>query len=125
MSNGRAQRDNALAIWTAAVQAALPEPLVVRALQDPVLNQAIRAAPRVLVVGGGKAGPGMAAGVETALAGQLERVEGLVAVPEGLDRPLKRLRLRFPRKSSTNASKGWKRHREKDNGRRTGSIPMV
>ena len=46
-------------------------------------RDAIRAAPRVLVVGGGKAGAAMAAGLEAVLADRLDRVEGLVNVPEG------------------------------------------
>src|SRR5438270_13968440 len=96
-------RDDALAIWHAAVEAVLPEPLVTRALGpgDPAAD-AVRAAPRVLVVGAGKAGPGMAAGLEAALADRLGRVDGLVNVPEGMTAPLRRLRLHPARPPGVN-----------------------
>jgi hydroxypyruvate reductase/glycerate 2-kinase len=87
-------REDALSIWRAAVDAALPEPLVRQVLApgDPVAD-AVRAAPRVIVVGAGKAGPGMAAGLESALSDRLDRVEGLLNVPEGMPAPLRKLRL--------------------------------
>ena len=52
-------REHALAIWQAAVDAVRPEPLVEAALGK---FEEIRQAPRILVVGAGKAGPGMARG---------------------------------------------------------------
>ncbi len=92
-------RHDARAIWDAAVQSALPEPLVARFFADDPLGEGIRRAPRVIVVGGGKAGPGMAAGVERALA---NRVEGLVNVPEGTKVRLERIRLHAARPQGVN-----------------------
>ncbi len=92
-------REHALAIWTAAVEVVRPEPLVRAALEG---ERAIRAAPRVIVVGAGKAGPGMAAGLETAFADKLDRVEGLVNVPAGMSAPLQRVRLHAARPQGVN-----------------------
>jgi hydroxypyruvate reductase/glycerate 2-kinase len=92
-------REHAQAIWKAAVDAARPEPLAaaaVRAVPE------IAAAPRVLVVGAGKAGPGMAAGLEEALADRPDHVEGLVNVPEGMTAPLERVRLHPARPQGVN-----------------------
>jgi len=95
-------RDHARAIWDAAVRAARPEPLVAAALAAPDLAALVRAAPRVVVVGAGKAGAGMAAGLEAALADRLGRVEGLVNVPEGMGRALGRVRLHPARPQGSN-----------------------
>ena len=92
-------REHALAIWTAAVDAVRPEPLVRAAVEA---ERAILDAPRVLVVGAGKAGPGMAAGLEAALADRLDRVEGLVNVPAGMTAPLRRIRLHPARPQGVN-----------------------
>ena len=92
-------REHALAIWTAAVDAVRPEPLVRAAVEA---ERAILDAPRVLVVGAGKAGPGMAAGLEAALADRLDRVEGLVNVPAGMTGPLTRVRLHAARPPGVN-----------------------
>ncbi len=92
-------REHALAIWQAAVDAVKPEPLVEAALQN---EEVLRLARRILVVGAGKAGPGMAVGLETALADRLDRVEGLVNVPEGMTAPLKRVRLHAARPPAVN-----------------------
>src|SRR5262245_10865138 len=92
-------REHALAIWTAAVEAVRPEPLVRRAVEG---EKWIAVAPRVLVVGAGKAGPGMAVGVEAALADRLDRVEGLVNVPAGMTAPLNRIRLHAARPQGVN-----------------------
>src|SRR4051794_31945576 len=92
-------RERALAIWKAAVEVVRPEPLVRAALEA---DRAIRGAARVIVVGAGKAGPGMAAGLEAALAHQLDRVEGLVNVPAGLTSPLERIRLHAARPQGVN-----------------------
>src|SRR5262245_10200258 len=92
-------REHALAIWQAAVDAVRPEPLVENALRTEEL---IRSAPRILVVGAGKAGPGMAVGLEEALADRLDCVEGLVNVPEGMTAPLKRVRLHAARPQGVN-----------------------
>ena len=92
-------REHAVAIWNAAVDAVRPEPLVKGAVE---WEKWIRAAPRVIVVGAGKAGPGMAAGLEAALADRLDRVEGLVNVPAGMTAPLKRVRLHAARPQGVN-----------------------
>src|SRR5262245_40916128 len=92
-------RERALAIWNAAVEIVRPEPLVRSALEA---DRAIAAAPRVIVVGAGKAGPGMAAGLEAALADRLDRVEGLVNVPAGMTANLKRVRLHAARPQGVN-----------------------
>jgi glycerate 2-kinase len=92
-------REHALAIWKAAVDAVRPEPLVEAAVRA---EAAILAAPRILVVGAGKAGPGMAVGLEAALGDHLGRVEGLVNVPEGMTAPLKRVRLHAARPQGVN-----------------------
>src|SRR5829696_3874102 len=92
-------RERALAIWNAAVEAVRPEPLVRRAAEA---ERSLLSAPRVIVVGAGKAGPGMAAGLEAALADRLDRVEGIVNVPAGMSAPLKRIRLHAARPQGVN-----------------------
>src|SRR6266508_2550217 len=92
-------RDDAMSVWTAAVEAVRPEPLVRGAVEA---ERWIREAPRVIVVGAGKAGPGMAAGLEAALADRLACVEGLVNVPAGMTADLKRIRLHAARPQGVN-----------------------
>jgi hydroxypyruvate reductase/glycerate 2-kinase len=92
-------RAHALSVWNAAVDAVRPEPLVRAAL---AAESGLRQAPRVLVVGAGKAGAGMAAGLEAALADRLPAVEGLVNVPAGLTAPLRRVRLHAARPPGVN-----------------------
>ncbi len=92
-------REHALAIWNAAVDAVRPGPLVRKAVEA---ERWLHSAPRVIVVGAGKAGPGMAAGLEAALAACLDRVEGLVNVPAGMTTPLKRIRLHAARPQGVN-----------------------
>ncbi len=58
-------REHAIELFRAAVDAVRPEPLVRAALESDAV---VRNAPRVIVVGAGKAGAGMAAGLEAALA---------------------------------------------------------
>lgn len=81
------------------MDAVRPEPLVRAAVEA---DRAIREAPRVIVVGAGKAGAGMAAGLEAALADRLDRVEGLVNVPAGMTAELKRVRLHAARPQGVN-----------------------
>src|SRR5438045_1307282 len=57
-------RSDARVIWQAAVDAARPEPLVRRALADRA--DVLRAAPRILLLGAGKAGAAPAEGVTLA-----------------------------------------------------------
>ena len=86
-------RRQARAIWDAAVAAVDPFELVNAALAGPELRRAIEGAGRILVVGGGKAGAAMTAGVESALADRLDRVSGVVNVPGGAVRPMRAVRL--------------------------------
>lgn len=92
-------REHALRTWNAAVDAVRPEPLVRAALGA---ERELFAASRVLVVGAGKAGPGMSAGLEQAFAHHLDRVEGLVNVPAGMSANLKRIRLHAARPQGMN-----------------------
>jgi hydroxypyruvate reductase/glycerate 2-kinase len=80
-----ALRADALAIWQAAVRAARPEDLVAAAFADAALGlrTAVADAPRILVLGAGKAGAAMYAGLREALIDRQDRMEGLVNVPAG------------------------------------------
>ena len=93
-------RRHARAIWQAAVAAVDPFELVRAALRK--LEPHLAAAERILVVGGGKAGAGMAAGVEAALADRLERLAGVVNVPAETIRPLSVIRLHAARPAGSN-----------------------
>jgi hydroxypyruvate reductase/glycerate 2-kinase len=97
-------RDAALAIWQAAVSAARPPDLIRHALADPSLplRALLQTARRVIVVGAGKAGAAMSAALEEALDDQLDRVEGLVNVPDSCVRALRRIRLHAARPAATN-----------------------
>jgi glycerate 2-kinase len=86
-------REQALSIWTAAVEAADPFTLT----RDAAARLSFPG--RALVVGGGKAGAAMAAGVEAALA---DRVTGVVNVPAGSTRPLKFISLVEARPAGSN-----------------------
>src|SRR5260370_6249834 len=89
-------REDALAIWRAAVAAADPFESVraFLAAADSPVRQVLAADGRVLVCGGGKAGSLMAAAIEAALAGMLGRVRGLVNVPGGTERQLESIETR-------------------------------
>jgi glycerate 2-kinase len=95
---------HARAIWQAAVDAVKPEPLVRRALTDPTLGiqTALAKAPRILVLGGGKAGSAMSTAVELTLADKLDRLEGVVNVPASAVIPLKKIRLHAARPDGSN-----------------------
>ncbi len=101
---GDSLAEQARSIWRAAVDAVRPGPLVVRALCDATdpLVAAVRSAPRVVVVGAGKAGADMAAAVEEAFADRLDRVAGWVNVPEGAERTLRRITLHPARPAGVN-----------------------
>lgn len=94
-------REQARAIFDAAVAAAEPTALVGRALAGP-LSDELRQAKRILVVGAGKAGSAMAAGFEQTMADCLDRVEGIVNVPKGSERPLRRVKLHAARPGGSN-----------------------
>jgi glycerate 2-kinase len=102
--NSSLLRAHALAIWQAAVQAVRADDLVTAALADPAtqLREMARMAPRILVVGAGKAGAAMSAGLEKALADSLGKVEGIVNVPAEVVRPLQAIRLHPARPAGTN-----------------------
>lgn len=110
-------RADAEAAWRAAIAAVTPEHLVVRRLAcsatggllidgvplDPPLD--LDACGKILVVGGGKAAAGLAAGVEAVLGpDRLVRhdIRGLVSVPEGSARPLERIEARATRPAAAN-----------------------
>jgi hydroxypyruvate reductase/glycerate 2-kinase len=102
------RREHARAIWQAAVAAVDPYTLVRDFLAQPPSQLA--AAERILVVGGGKAGAAMAAGVEAALVDRLDRLTGVVNVPASHPQPLspagggktKAIRLHTARPAGTN-----------------------
>src|SRR6516164_10660146 len=95
-------RADARSIWQAAVEAVRLGPLVRQALADPQVAQALQAAPRILVLGAGKAGAAMAAAVEEAIPDLLDRIEGIVNVPAELVRPLRKIRLHAARPAGSN-----------------------
>jgi glycerate 2-kinase len=77
------RRQHARAIWQAAVDAARPQDLVRAAFTDPALGlrPAVASARRILVLGAGKAGAAMSAGLVEVLADDAQRIEGVVNVP--------------------------------------------
>jgi glycerate 2-kinase len=83
-SSGLSLAEQAQAIWRSAVAAVDPRACVREALLQPTpeLARALQSG-RILVVGAGKAGAAMAAGVEEALADRLDRITGVINVPEG------------------------------------------
>src|SRR5262249_24481621 len=99
-----ALREDARRIWDAAAAAAAPRALTQRTLANPSLPifQAVQQAPRILVVGGGKAGAAMSAALEEALGDELGKVEGVVNVPAESVVALKKIRLQAARPAATN-----------------------
>jgi hydroxypyruvate reductase/glycerate 2-kinase len=97
-------RDHARAMWDAAVAAVRPDALVRQALTaaGTPLSAALANAHRIVVVGGGKAGAAMSAGLEEALADRLDRVTGVVNVPAEAVRPLRAVRLHAARPAGRN-----------------------
>jgi glycerate 2-kinase len=95
-------RDHARAIWQAGVEAVRPEPLLRHALSNSVLKDALARAPRILVVGAGKAGAAMSAAVEALLPTYLDRMEGVVNVPAESVRPLQKIYLHAARPAGSN-----------------------
>ncbi len=102
---------DAIAIWRAGVAAVDSQRLVQTALnrrgnslaigEEALVLDNVR---RILVVGAGKAGAGMAAGVETALGQDLvdSKVDGWVNVPADCVRPLRRITLHPARPAGLN-----------------------
>ena len=104
-------RDDALAIWRAGVQSVDSERLVsasVRAtgaaLEICGEQFPLNPSARIVAVGAGKAGAGMAAGLEAALDGSLlaDRTSGWVNVPADCVRPLQRIHLHAARAPGVN-----------------------
>src|SRR5262245_50741604 len=94
--------DQARAIWQAAVDAVKPDVLIHQSLSEPSLLTALADAPRIVVLGGGKAGALMSTALEQALAPVLPKMEGLVNVPAESIVPTKRIRLNPARPAATN-----------------------
>ncbi len=104
-------RDLAIRIWTAGVRAVDAETLVRNqitidgsALSVAGLTIDLSTTGRICVLGGGKAGAGMAAGVESRVFGTPwdERVSGWINVPADCVRQLSRIRLHAARPAGVN-----------------------
>jgi glycerate 2-kinase len=110
-------RDDAEAIWTAAIQAVQPERLAAQRLslagdgqllqdrQPLVPPLQLDEVDRIVVVGAGKAAAGMAAAMERLLGPEgmaRHRVTGLVSVPAGCGRRLAAIEVRETRPASAN-----------------------
>ncbi|MHC4879326.1 MAG: DUF4147 domain-containing protein, partial [Planctomycetota bacterium] len=104
-------RDTAIAVWKAGVAAVDSERLIRQNVsitdgQLSVVDQSFDVSElgRVVVVGAGKAGAGMAAAVEAvfAEAGLTDRLEGWVNVPADCVRPLSRIHLHAARPAGVN-----------------------
>ena len=107
-----ALRDDAEAIWQAAIRAVQPEHLIASQLRiddgqllcdGQPLDPPARLGPggRLVAVGGGKAAAGMAAGLEQLIPEGLA-LEGLVGVPAGCGHALPRLEVREVRPAGRN-----------------------
>lgn len=104
-------RDDALGIWSAAVAAVASDQLVRRAVHrhGDVIELAghtvnLREIDRILVIGGGKAGTGMALGLEAALGSDIvmSKVTGVLNVPADCVRPLQRVAIHAGRPAGVN-----------------------
>jgi hydroxypyruvate reductase len=105
-------RRDALAIWTAGLEAVRSERLIHDALEVQGnrlrivdLEQDLARVERIVVVGAGKAGAGMAVAAEEALGSDLlaaKRVEGWINVPADCLRPTQRIHLHPARPAGVN-----------------------
>lgn len=97
-------RQHAIDIWNAGVDAVRPRPLMHRAIEglSDDDRSAIAFAPRILVVGCGKAGAEMAVGLEDSLVSKLGAIHGLVNVPAGFTASPQRIRLHVARPVASN-----------------------
>lgn len=105
-------RSDALAIWQAGVEAVRSDRLILENVRvethwlhvvDELID--LRAVGRIAVVGAGKAGAGMAAGLEQALGShwmQAKQLTGWVQVPADCVRPLSRITLHAARPAGVN-----------------------
>ena len=92
------RRDDALAIWHAAVAAVTPAALLAR----PLMDWQPLGSGRLLVVGGGKAGAGMATALERLRPDLLHRLAGSLNVPEGFAETTAKIALNAVRPAGTN-----------------------
>ncbi len=109
-------RSDALAIWQAGLEAVRSDRLVQNAVQvrgDDLIvggqRLALAGIRRLAVVGCGKAGAGMAAGLEAALGDQLmadKHLTGWLNVPDDCVRPLRRIMLHGARPAGVNEPTG-------------------
>ncbi len=104
-------RDDALGIWGAAVEAVASDKLVLRAIRrnGDLLEIAghkvdLREIDRILVIGGGKAGTGMALGLEAALGPDIvaAKLTGVLNVPADCVRTLQRITIHAGRPAGVN-----------------------
>lgn len=112
MPSARQLRDDARQIWQAGVDAVRPELLLAREIDVAGSTLAIgdwttdlRDVQRIVVVGGGKAGAGMACGLEAALGEKLLRekqVTGWLNIPEGTVQPTQAIHLHPGRPAGVN-----------------------
>lgn len=106
------RRDDALAIWSAAVRAVdscrlVREHVRVEGRELLIGDESLQldSIRRIIVVGAGKAGAGMAEGIELALGEPLmaaKDLTGWINVPEDCVRPLRRIRLHGARPAGIN-----------------------
>jgi glycerate 2-kinase len=97
-----ATRDDALAIWQAAVDAVRPQPLVRALMADRAIAAELAGARQIVVVGAGKAGSAMAEALEDAAGALIARMTGLVNVPADTVRALRAIRLHAARPAGSN-----------------------
>ncbi|QDT38090.1 glycerate kinase type-2 family protein [Stratiformator vulcanicus] len=111
MNNAQQLRKDAIAIWKAGVAAVDATKLVREQIEvsgDTVRvagkSHAIHNIRRIVVVGAGKAGAGMARGVEDALGPELceSKLKGLVSVPADCVGPLEKIKLHAGRPAGVN-----------------------
>jgi hydroxypyruvate reductase/glycerate 2-kinase len=102
MSSPWGLREDAVAIWRAAVAAVRPEDLMLGVVTDSSLSLEIRRARQILVVGAGKAGGAMAEALEKSLGQSLWHTTGIVNVPADRVRPLQAIRLHPARPPGAN-----------------------
>ena len=93
-------RADALAIWTAGVEAVKPDRLMRGGVS--AWPEALRQAPTIRVVGCGKACAAMAEALEAALNDHFDRIIGIVNVPQGSTRTPSRIRLNEARPQGSN-----------------------
>ncbi len=106
-------RSDALQIWNAGLEAVRSDRLVRETLQVEAgelvigseLHLNLQSLARIVVIGAGKAGAGMVAGVEAALGRELSRLKqltGWLNVPADCDRPLEFIHLHAARPAGLN-----------------------